>query len=350
MNLINAYLQEVERRLPEKNRDDILLEIRSTIEDMLPTDPTEEDVKKVLQEMGDPVKLAHGYSDKPMHLIGPRFYDTYISIIKMILQIAITISLISLVAENIFRTGEESNLVGILLAIVVEGIWRVLSVGMQVFFWVTVIFAIIERVDIWKEDEPVAARQREWKPDDLKKVAYVPKKRTIPRREVYGSLLWTAVWASVYFNANRLLGIYENPGEGLIFITPAMNQDVLYSFWPAVVLVIGLEIGLALYKLLKKEWTRNIVWYNAIQEVIATIIFVWILSSDRLFQPEFITYISNLFNVSTTQVENSILWGAVTIFITIAIWNIIEGFIKYKQGLSNSTRKKEYSPLNEWKR
>lgn len=35
MNLIEMYIQEVTRRLPEKNREDITLELRSTIEDML---------------------------------------------------------------------------------------------------------------------------------------------------------------------------------------------------------------------------------------------------------------------------------------------------------------------------
>ena len=61
MNLIEIYIQEVTRRLPEKNREDIALELRSTIEDMLPDDYTEEDVKVVLEKLGNPVTLASGY-------------------------------------------------------------------------------------------------------------------------------------------------------------------------------------------------------------------------------------------------------------------------------------------------
>lgn len=38
MNLIDLYIQEVAKRLPEKNREDITLELRSTIDDMLPED------------------------------------------------------------------------------------------------------------------------------------------------------------------------------------------------------------------------------------------------------------------------------------------------------------------------
>ena len=83
MNLIDKYIQEVTRRLPEKNRKDIALELRSTIEDMLPKQYSEEEVKEVLKELGNPAILANGYNDRPMYLIGPRYYEMYIIILKI---------------------------------------------------------------------------------------------------------------------------------------------------------------------------------------------------------------------------------------------------------------------------
>lgn len=52
MSLIDMYVHEVAKRLPEQNREDITLELRSTIEDMLPDDYNEEDVKSVLEKLG----------------------------------------------------------------------------------------------------------------------------------------------------------------------------------------------------------------------------------------------------------------------------------------------------------
>ena len=66
-----------------------------------------------------------------------------------------------------------------------------------------------------------------------------------------------------YFYANHLLGIYKDGGEGLEFVMPALNQDVLLHYWPIVIVVIALEIGLALYKLLKGQWTKR--WQSLIQ-------------------------------------------------------------------------------------
>jgi hypothetical protein len=134
MELIELYIQEVTRRLPEKNRADIALELQSTIEDMLPDDHTEQDVKAVLLKLGDPVTLAGGYRDRPMHLIGPRYYDVYISLLKMILPIAAVISLIALVGDNPFRdTG--NTVMEAILKIIGKGISSIISTGIQVFFW-----------------------------------------------------------------------------------------------------------------------------------------------------------------------------------------------------------------------
>ena len=52
MNLINIYVEEVAKRLPENNREDIILELRSTIEDMLPDDYNEDDEKEFLKNWG----------------------------------------------------------------------------------------------------------------------------------------------------------------------------------------------------------------------------------------------------------------------------------------------------------
>lgn len=101
MNLINLYIQEVTRRLPEKNREDIALELESTIYDMLPEEYTEEDTYEILETMGSPALLASKYNDKPMHIIGPKYYDTYISLFKLIFPIVLIISLISLVIGKI---------------------------------------------------------------------------------------------------------------------------------------------------------------------------------------------------------------------------------------------------------
>src|SRR3954454_11494729 len=118
MNLIEVYIQQVTRRLPEKSREDIGLELRSTIEDMLPDDYTEDEVKSVLEQLGNPALLASGYRDQPMHLIGPRYFDIYSTLLEMILPIAGVISLISMIAAYFFSYSGEEAILNVVLTLI----------------------------------------------------------------------------------------------------------------------------------------------------------------------------------------------------------------------------------------
>ena len=328
MDLIEIYIQEVTRRLPEKSRKDIALELRSTIEDMLPDHYAEEDVKKVLEKLGNPASLASGYRDRPMHLIGPRYFDLYVSLLKMILPIAGVIALISMIAGYFFTYNGEDAILTIIIEVFAKGIWVLVEVGLQVFFWLTLTFAILERSDKGKDMEPLTMNHSKWTPEDLKSVTYIPKKKEIPKGEVFGSLIWTAIWASCYVYANHLLGIYRNEGNGLEFVTPALNQDVLISYWPIVVLVIGIEIALALFKFFKGQWTYKIAIFNTIYEVIATVVIIVILFNPNLFQPEFSSFMADLFSVSAERFINWIIGGVIILFVVFGGINVYDGFRK----------------------
>ncbi|MEB8811928.1 hypothetical protein P4H01_31625, partial [Bacillus cereus] len=205
MNLIDLYIQEVAKRLPEKNREDITLELRSTIDDMLPEDYNEKDVKSVLEKLGSPVSLANGYLDRPMHLIGPRYFDVYTTLLKMIIPIAAVIALISMVAENFIGYSGDQAVLNVILQLIGKGIGEIFEVSLHVFFWLTVVFVILERTDKDKGIEPLTTSLKKWTPDDLKNISYIPKKKAISKFEVFGGLMWTPVWATLYFFANYLV-------------------------------------------------------------------------------------------------------------------------------------------------
>ncbi|GKU83083.1 hypothetical protein [Niallia sp. NCCP-28] len=330
MNLIEIYIEEVVRRLPEKNREDIGMELRSTIEDMLSDDYTEGDVKLVLEKLGNPAILASRYRDQPMHLIGPRYFDLYLSLLKMILPIAAVISLLSMIAEHIIAFNGEEAVMNLVLDMIGIGIWRVLEAGFQVFFWLTIVFAILERTDKVKDKTPLTASFQPWKPDDLKNIPYIPKKKAITKFEVFGSLMWTAIWATLYFYANHLLGVYEGGGNRLEFIIPALNQDILLQYWAFVVVIVGAEAALAIYQLIKGQWTKNMAIINGVIEILATTVFIVIFSNPDLLNQKFIFYMTDLFSITALQLKAWITGGIISIFVVFAVIHIFDGFRKSK--------------------
>ncbi|MFJ8244521.1 HAAS signaling domain-containing protein [Peribacillus asahii] len=325
MNLIDIYIQEVTRRLPEKSREDIALELRSTIEDMLSDDYSEEEVKEVLEKLGNPATLASGYRDQPMHLIGPRYFDVYVTLLKMILPIAAVISLISMIATYFMNYGGEEAVINVVLHIMGEGIWRIIEVSMQVFFWVTLVFAILERTDKGKDQDPLTTSLSKWTPDDLKNISYIPKKKTITKFEVFGGLMWTTIWATLYFYAEHLVGVYRGSETGLEFVVPVLNHEVLLHYWPIVIVIIGLEVAFSLYKLMKGQWTKSIAIFNTAVQVIGTVVFIVIFSNPDLLHPKFLAYITDF-----KQLEKWAVGGVISIFIISAAIAVFDGFRKAK--------------------
>lgn len=332
MELIELYIQEVTRRLPEKSREDIALELQSTIEDMLPENHTEQDVKAVLLKLGDPVTLASGYRDRPMHLIGPRYYDVYISLLKMILPIAAVISLIGLVGDNPFRDMGDNTVMDAVLTIIGKAIAGIISTGIQVFFWLTLSFAILERMDTSKDQSPLTKDLKPWTPENLKDIPNISKKKAIHMIEVFASLLGLSVFAALYFNAANLLGVYEKRNGSLIFVTPSFNQEILNSYWLLVSCVVIFGVILAIYKLFLRQWTLKLAFFHAIYQLLSTLTFIIIISNPNLLNPEFIAYEMTLFSIddSIDEWKSSIYWGLIFITIFFAAYDSYQGFRKAK--------------------
>ncbi|ANN32741.1 MULTISPECIES: HAAS signaling domain-containing protein [Bacillus] len=328
MNLIDLYIQEVAKRLPEKNREDITLELRSTIDDMLPEDYNEKDVKSVLEKLGSPVSLANGYLDRPMHLIGPRYFDVYTTLLKMIIPIAAVIALISMVAENFIGYSGDQAVLNVILQLIGKGIGGIFEVGLHVFFWLTVVFVILERTDKDKGIEPLTTSLKKWTPDDLKNISYIPKKKAISKFEVFGGLMWTAVWATLYFYANYLVGVYNGTANGLKFVSPTFNQDVLLQYWPIVVIMIVFEICISLYKLVQGQWTQRLAIGNAILQIAGTIVFIVIVVNPHVFNAGFITYLANAFTISSEEFKTWLIGGGIFFYMLSAAINIFDGFRK----------------------
>ena len=79
-SLTDRYVAATVSGLDEAQRPEVERELHATIEDMVDARleagaPTRADAERaVLVELGDPLRLAAGYSGRPLHLIGPVSY------------------------------------------------------------------------------------------------------------------------------------------------------------------------------------------------------------------------------------------------------------------------------------
>ncbi|MBK3495145.1 hypothetical protein JFL43_09810 [Viridibacillus sp. YIM B01967] len=330
MELIDKYIHEVTRRLPEKNRGAIALELKASIEDMLPLEFTEDDVKEALKKLGDPAVLANSYQEKPMYLIGPLYYQIYVSLLKIIVPIAMTIALIVFVVDFAFSyTGDEA-LLKVVLSIVGEGISEMIEVAIQAFFWLTLVFAVLERVAKEPDKDLVSSNNRKWTPDALKKVRLTTSHNSISKYAFFGTLVWTAIWVSIYFNADRLLGVYVNEADNLVFKFSTFNQQILNDFWVLIVVIAVLGIALALYKLQQGQWTKKVVIFQSFYELISTAAFIIIITRPNIIEPEFTKYLLTYVDMQEERSVFLIVLVAVVISIITAVFSIKDAISRSK--------------------
>lgn len=139
-DIVERYVFAVVRRLPVAQRDDVSLELRSLIEEMVrDRQESEAPEKSVLLELGNPADLADRYRGEERHLIGPRYYDLYLLLLKIVgfaVSLGILISLAIGFAIN--PPGSFGKALG-------QIIGTLFGAYAQGFAWITVIFVIMER-------------------------------------------------------------------------------------------------------------------------------------------------------------------------------------------------------------
>lgn len=83
--LVERYIHQVGRHLPQKERAEIEAELRSQIQDQLEDrygpSPTQADVAAVLKELGDPRRIAASYGGE-QYLIGPDLYPIMMMVLR----------------------------------------------------------------------------------------------------------------------------------------------------------------------------------------------------------------------------------------------------------------------------
>jgi len=314
MSLIDRYIAEVGRHLPEKDRGDIEAEIRSTLEDGIEErgGANEANIKSVLQEFGDPALLAEKYSSSKRYLIGPLWYDGYIETLKRVLGTALPIFLV--VTFLVDLANDPGSVIGSL----VDAAWGTFYVALQIAFWVTVGFIIAERTGADPNDAP-SKGPRLWTPDQLPPL---PKKRQMDISEVITSMALVIGGALLIAWSPRILSI-QNNAETIPFLHPN-----LWNLWlPIFFVLVGLTVVHELFKLAIGNWTRALTVTNLILGSAAITYIIALIATQNVFNPAFVTALAES---GARGIQDATLWATWTINITAAIiigiyvWDMVD--------------------------
>lgn len=292
MNYVDRYIYAVVKYLPEKDRAEITEELRANISDMIGDDPSEENIVRILEEMGSPFKLALSYMSSEHYIIGPKVYHLYLEVLKIVAVAAVIIGIITFTLELITEVGDIASL-GEIIGIIVSGFTTIFSVLVGLIFWVTVIFVIIERTD--STDEVLSSIEKPFKVSNLKEIPDVGRKK-ISKIEMVITLVMTIVFLYIFVYRNDLIAIYTQNDTIRIF-----NGDIIARYKFIILISGGLSILVSILKLIYGRWNELLGILTAVDSLVNLGVTVLVLSNRYLLNRSFMVFLEEVIEKTGTQ-------------------------------------------------
>jgi hypothetical protein len=265
-SLIDRYVFTALRRVPEQQRADIDRELRASIDDAVEArvdngEPRETAIERALLELGDPDLLADRYADRRSVLIGPDLYPMWRRLLVLLFSVVLPIVVIVAVVVEIFESGEVGKVIG-------TGLTAGLTTAVHVCFWTTLVFAVLERTGVARKD-----LSGPWTPADLPRYEQGWQSR--------GHLAAALVWP-VLLIVTLVLQQVSFTDE------PVLNPDNWSFWWPFLIAMLVLECAYVVWLYRRGAWSHTVTLVNAALTVLFWGPVVWLLASEKFFNPAFI--------------------------------------------------------------
>ena len=115
--LSDRYVWAASRTLPEPQRPEFGRELRERIGDSIDSRieqgaPPAEAEWDALAELGDPAQLAAAYVDRPLQLIGPRYFLTWWRLLKTLLILVLPIATAGVLLGQLISGATVGQIIG----------------------------------------------------------------------------------------------------------------------------------------------------------------------------------------------------------------------------------------------
>jgi len=314
--LTDRYVLAAVRAVPESQREEFGRELRERIGDELDA-RLEHDVapaeaeRATLVELGDPAALAAAYVDRPLHLIGPRYFLTWKRLLTMLLTIVLPIAVGAIALAQVLAGEPAGEVIG-------SAISSGIGIAVNLAFWSTLVFAIVER-------SPGTKPMTEWTPELL------PQVRDDGRAGRTGDLIASCVFLLMFAGA-IIWQQFASPVTDASGTPVPLLDPALWSFWlPYFLVLLMLEVLFAVGVYLW-GWNWWLVAANVVLNVAFTVPALWLFTTGQLINPAYLDEVGWPWGDAGDIVSTII----VTVIVVIAIWDIADGVLKTVRGRGGS--------------
>lgn len=314
MTLTDRYIAATIAHLPPDQRDEVKAELQASIADAVeayPGDPASVE-KSVLEDLGDPERLAATYSNRPLALIGPTLYLAWKRLLKLLLWIVVPIITVLAGVGSAFA-GEDPA------TVLATAFGAGIGVGVNMTFAITLIFALLER---YGKDKDLADK---WTVDDLTE----PPQANVSGGETITSAVGILVGAAFIVWQHVSPWASTAQGEGL----PILNPDLWAFVIPALLVVMAVELVTVIMRHARGRWTMRDWWATVVLNLATMALLLPPLLQGRFLNRELFAEIGWPDAVSPLSLETAELITA-GIVVIVALSDIIPALRKARSRTS----------------
>ena len=307
--LTQRYVAAVARGVPEDQRSDVERDTAAAIADLTEArlaagEEPDAAERAALLELGDPVRLAAAYSSRPLQLIGPALYPDYVRLLAVLLAVILPLTAFGVTLGNLLAHGDPGQTAA-------TAVTTTLSVFVQLCFWVTAVFAVLERTGSGK---PLTR----WQPEQLRDVPAQGQPRL--GDTIVSVVLSLAVAGYIVWQQFRSPFVVD--GVPVPLLDPA-----LWSFWlPYFIAVMLAGAALEIFRYRTGGWRWPLFAFNLALDLAFALPALWLLSADALLNPEFLDRLA-----WWTSAESSVAATAVVVIVGVTLWDVVDTFIKTRR-------------------
>ncbi|WP_042144487.1 hypothetical protein [Paucisalibacillus sp. EB02] len=333
MEMIERYIYAVTQKLPQSQREDIGIELRGLIEDMIEErvgdgEVKKKDVEEVLIELGSPREMAIKYRGTKRYLIGPELYDSFLIVLKIVLiSMFAGLGIVFVIQIIIDPVEILDHFVGLIVTLV--------TAIPQVVGWVTLVFALVDYYGGVQTKD--LGLDKTWHPSMLSAIPD-PRRRIKRSEPIVGIIFYVIVMVFFAFSSN-FFGVYVFNDGGFREVVPFLNEAAFSQYMPLVLLLLAIFIVKECLKLISGKWTMKLVGYTVIINLLGMMVVSFLITGDAFWNPEFmsdlvksgiVTEGSEGYQIGETIWKNSTRIIVILLLVGL-VWDTIEGFIKARK-------------------
>jgi len=287
-DLIERYIYAVTKPMNRKKRDDVAMELRGLIEDLLVErcgglSPTEKDIRVVLTELGTPQELYAQYDeDADKCLIGQPYYSTY----KYVMGIVLASIVAGLTIAHLMLAVLEPKDLFTGLSMWFNSIWNSVF---GAFSFVTLLFAFFQRKGIrlsgsfnFNDLPPVPKRSKE-----------------ISKWESIAGICFDVIFVVLFLLTPEVFSVWTDGTR-----IPMFDPEVLRGCAVPILLFAACGIVREAVQLLEREYTRRVMTVALVSDAISALLAVWWLQGYKLLNPAFLGQINSIFSGESEFLRN----------------------------------------------